>query len=98
VDAKSNERYIIRQVKAMAEIASKPLVIMMVMRRMPETSPAMEVPIAAPLEQFEDEVQECPSEVAPLTQNFPDLSKEIVKSKEAADDQGWRRGLKTEPW
>lgn len=99
VDARSNERFVIRGVDTMAEIGSKPILYGFLLNRLPETNPGMTVPIASATETFEDEQDACPSLVAtPLTNAPPNTQDDIIKSDLASDDLGWRRGLKSEPW
>lgn len=98
VDAHSNERWIIRQIKHMAEMCGHPILVAMTMFRLPENGIAMKIPVDATGEHFENEFQECPSETAEFTDNFPTSNIEIVKSKESTDTGGWRRGLESEQW
>jgi hypothetical protein len=98
VDAHSNERFVIRQIQHMAEMGNKPILITLPMQRLPETSIAMKIPVNVVGEGFENEFQECPSETAEFTEQFPTTNKEIVKSKQSTDTGGWRRGLGEENW
>ena len=96
VDAQSNERYVIREIKHEAEIEAKPIVYGLTLHRLPDTDISMEIPIEEEDEEFEIEVEECPSETVELTEKTPDETTDIIKSKDTTDNKGWRRGLEDE--
>jgi hypothetical protein len=96
VSAHSNERWVIRPIKHIAEICEHPIIVSLTMQRLPETSITMQIPINSVGERFENEFSECPSETAEITDRFPTENTEIIKSKDSTDTGGWRRGLETE--
>jgi hypothetical protein len=96
VPARSNERFIIRKIDHLADMETKPILFLLTMNRLPETSPAMNVPIAGRPEVFTVEAGPCVA--VPATPPIPDSEDEQVRSSAASDDAGWRRGLKHEPW
>jgi hypothetical protein len=98
VDAHSNERFVIRPIKHMAEMCGHPVLVALTMQRLPETGITMKIPINVVNERFMNEYQECPSKQAELTDDFPKTNESIIKSKESTDTGGWRRGLNEEQW
>lgn len=97
VDSKSNERWIIRKIAHKADMGSKPLFYDMVMHKLPETSPAMNIPVAAAGEAFQNEFVECPSQTTAIANNFPNTPEERVAST-LESDLGWRKGLAEANW
>ena len=98
VDAQTNERYIIRKIKHEAEMEGKPIIYSLQMNRLPETDIARDIPIEDENEDFEIEIDECTEEVVPLDEKTPNDDTDVVKSDEATDDGGWRRGFEDEAW
>ena len=92
VESKSNERWIIRTVKHRADMGSKPIFFDMELHKLPETSPAMAIPISGAGESFHDEIKDCPPVEKPFTAAFPIDQQDRVNSTLEAD-RGWRKGL-----
>jgi len=98
VDSQTNERYIIRKIKHEAEIEGKVIIYSLQLNLLPNTDISMDIPVEEEAEEFEIEVEECPSETVDVTEKSPDEPADTVKSKETTEDKGWRRGLEDENW
>lgn len=96
VDAKSNERFLIKTVSHVLEFERKPVVLALSMVKIANTDIALDIPVAAAGETFEN-INEVSGEVSDIVDKFPVTSDEVVSSKDTSD-LGWRAGLKSEDW
>jgi hypothetical protein len=93
VEAKTNDRFVIKQVITMAEMASKPLLFGFAMAKLPDSSPEMDIAMYGTEEGFDNETNTCPSVSADIPPSFPDTGDMIKSDAANADTHGWRRGL-----
>jgi len=97
VDAKTNERFLIKAVSSVIELERKPIVLNLSMVKIANTDASMDIPIASPTETFENE-NVVTEELSPITDKFPVSDIEVIKSDQASEDKGWRRGLEGDDW
>ena len=77
VDAHTQDRYIINQVRVVQEVDRKPLIVMLTMTKLVQTAIEHKISIAAPMEAFLEDAT---------------IDYEVVSDK-AESDKGWRKGL-----
>lgn len=93
VDAKTNERFLVKSVSHVVELERKPVILNLNMVKISNTDEFMEVPVADETETFDNE-NTVTDEVEAVKDKFPVTDEEAIKSDKAAADKGWRRGLK----
>jgi len=97
VDAKTDERFLIKSINHVKELERKPIILNLTLAKIANTAIDMDIPIADVDETFENE-NEATGEVQPITDKFPVSDEEVIKSDEASTDKGWRRGLEGDDW
>ena len=96
VDARSNERFVVKSVANTSEIERKPVIFRLSMVKMAFTDIAMTIPVAAASETFET-VDSVSHTREPLVGAYPNKATESIESSSNIDN-GWRTGLKSEDW
>jgi len=97
VDAKTNERFVIKSISNQKELERKPIILNLELAKIANTDISMDIPIADGLEIFENE-NEVTEVAQPIEDKFPVTDNEIIKSDNASNNGGWRRGLEGDDW
>ena len=96
VDARTDERFVVKSVASVKEIERKPVIFRLSLVKMAFTDIAMDIPVASTSETFET-VDDISKTQKPLVDDYPNKPSESVASSSNVDN-GWRTGLKSEDW